>query len=81
VHPVNLPALVVITVVGWGLTTATVVGLGWQGYVFRLAGVDLGGDLAASDLGVLVALVLGLLTPLVSGVPAIRRQEADSRPI
>jgi purine-cytosine permease-like protein len=81
VHPVNVGALVVITAIGWGLTTATVAGLGWQGYVFAVAGVDTGGDLAASDLGVLVALVLGLLTPLVTGVRTIRRQEADQRPI
>ena len=81
VNWVNLPALAVITALGWGLTTATVAGLGWQGYVFRLAGVDPAGDLAASDLGVIVALVLGLLVPIVSGIPAIRRQEAAGRPI
>jgi hypothetical protein len=33
--------------------------------------------LATSDIGVLVALALGLLLPLVAGVPAIRRQERD----
>jgi purine-cytosine permease-like protein len=81
VNRVNVTALVAITALGWGLTTATVAGLGWQGYVFRIAGIDLAGDVAASDLGVLVALVLGLLTPLVGGIPAIRRQEAAGRPI
>lgn len=80
VNWVNLSALVAITVVGWGLTTAEVGGLEWQGYGFLVAGVPLGGDLAASDLGVLVALVLGLAVPLVSGVPTIRRQEAAGRP-
>ena len=81
VNWVNLPALVLITALGWGLTTATVAGLGWQGYLFDIGGVDLAGNLAASDVGVLVALVLGLLTPIVSGIPAIRRQEAAGRPI
>ena len=81
VNWINLPAFVLITALGWGLTTATVAGLGWQGYVFPLLGVDTGGLVAASDLGVIVALVLGLLTPIVSGIPAIRRQEAASRPI
>lgn len=73
---VNLVGLVAITVVGFALTTATVSWLSWQGFGFTLLGVDLGSDLASTDLGVLVALVLGLLLPLVAGVPAIRRQEA-----
>jgi purine-cytosine permease-like protein len=76
VNWVNLPALVAISVVGWGLTTATAAGLGWQGYAFSLLGVPLAGELASSDLGVVVALLLGILTPIVSGIPAIRRQEA-----
>ena len=73
---VNLLSLIVITVVGYGLTTASISWLGWQGYVFTFLGVPLRSDLAASDVGVLVALVLGLLVPLVAGVPAIRKQEA-----
>jgi purine-cytosine permease-like protein len=72
----NLIALVVISAIGFGLTTATITWLGWQGYGFTLLGMPLDSDLAASDVGVLVALVLGLLVPLVAGVPAIRRQEA-----
>jgi purine-cytosine permease-like protein len=76
VNWINLPALGAITVVGWGLTTAVSSGLGWQGYLLPLVGVEATSDLAASDLGVVVALVLGILVPIVSGVPAIRRQEA-----
>ena len=76
VDRVNLPALVVITLVGWGFTTATVAALRWQGYLFALAGADPRGDLAATDLGVVVALVLGLATPIVFGVRSIARQEA-----
>jgi purine-cytosine permease-like protein len=72
----NLIALLVISAIGFGLTTATVTWLGWQGYGFTLLGMPLDSDLAASDVGVLVALVLGLLVPLIAGVPAIRRQEA-----
>jgi purine-cytosine permease-like protein len=71
----NLGALIGITLLGYGLTTATVTLLSWQGYLFALGGVPLDGPLAASDLGVLVALLLGILTPIVSGIPAIRRQE------
>jgi purine-cytosine permease-like protein len=72
----NLIALLAISVIGFGLTTATVTWLSWQGYGFGLLGLPLDSDIAASDLGVLVALVLGMLITLITGVPAIRRQES-----
>jgi hypothetical protein len=72
---VNLVMLVVATVIGLGLSTATVGWLGWEGYLFSVFGVPLDSTLAGTDLGVLVALLLGLLTPLVAGVPAVRKQE------
>ena len=72
----NLIALILISAIGYGLTTATVTWLAWQGYGFTLLGMPLDSPLAASDFGVLVALVLGILTPLVAGVPASRKQEA-----
>ncbi|MEQ1737423.1 MAG: hypothetical protein ABL886_13590, partial [Rhodoglobus sp.] len=71
----NLAGLLAITGIGFGLTTATISWLGWQGYLFGLLGVGLDSDLAGTDVGVLVALVLGILLPLVIGIPAIRRQE------
>ncbi|HEY9498101.1 MAG TPA: cytosine permease [Terrimesophilobacter sp.] len=77
VHWVNLAMLLVASAVGFGLTTATVGWLGWQGYLFGALGVPLSSDLAGSDLGVFVALLLGVLTPIVAGIPAIRRQEQD----
>jgi len=73
---VNLSAFIVISAIGYALTSATISWLSWQGYGFVALGVDLSSTLAATDLGVLVALVLGILTPIVSGIPAIRRQEA-----
>jgi hypothetical protein len=73
---VNLGALVVITVIGFGLTSSAVTWLGWQGYIFRLIGLDSASEFAATDIGVLVALVLGLLTPIAFGISMIRRQEA-----
>jgi purine-cytosine permease-like protein len=71
----NLVALVLASAIGFGLTTATVGWLSWQGYLFPLLDVAGTSDLAASDLGVLVALVLGLLVPIIGGIPRIRRQE------
>ncbi len=73
---VNLIGLLVISAAGFGLSTATVTWLAWQGYIFGLLGIALDSALATSDLGVLVALGLGILLPLIAGVPAIRKQEA-----
>ena len=75
VNWLNLSTLVVASVIGLGFTSATVVGLRWEGYLFSAVGVDLSSPLGGTDLGVLVALVLGLLTPLVAGVSTIRGQE------
>ncbi|MET4780099.1 cytosine permease [Glaciihabitans sp. UYNi722] len=77
VNWVNLSMLVVASAIGLGFTTATVNWLGWEGYLFSAFRVPLNGEFAGTDIGVLVALVLGLLTPFVAGVPAIRRQELD----
>ncbi|MCC7128666.1 MAG: cytosine permease, partial [Microbacteriaceae bacterium] len=82
----NLVALLVASAIGFGLTSATVGWLSWQGYLLPYLGGS--SELAASDIGVLVALVIGLLAPIISGIPAIRRQESggvskpksDSRP-
>lgn len=72
---VNLAMLVVATVIGLGLVNSPLPWLAWEGYLFRLFGADPLNGLGASTIGVLVALGIGLLTPLVSGLPAVRRQE------
>jgi purine-cytosine permease-like protein len=71
----NLIALLVITAIGFAFTSATIGWLSWQGYGFTLLGLPLDDALAGTDVGVLVALVLGLLVPIAFGIPAIRRQE------
>jgi purine-cytosine permease-like protein len=75
----NLVALVLISVVGYGFLSATAPGLTWEGYLFTALGIPLQGQVATSDFGVLVALVLGLLVPLVAGHSAIRAQEKATR--
>ncbi len=72
-------ALVLIgTVVGWGLVTNSAASwLKWQGYL--LGPFGLGGKTGSwqyANLGVLAALVIGLVGALVLDRPAIRRQEA-----
>ena len=76
---VNLIALVVISAIGFGLLSAALPGLNWEGYLFTALGVPLSGQVATSDLGVLVALVLGLLVPLITGHGGIRKQEKATR--
>jgi len=71
----NLGMLVVASVIGFGFTSATIVGLRWEGYLFTAVGVPVSSTLGGTDLGVLVSLALGLLTPLVAGISTIRRQE------
>jgi purine-cytosine permease-like protein len=71
----NLAMLVVASAIGLGLVTSDLPWLNWEGYLFPLLGVSPRGDLGMSDLGVIVALGLGILTPIVSGIPAVRRQE------
>lgn len=76
---VNTVMLLVVTGIGWGLTTATLTGLQWQGYLWTLLGVPLDDALAAADLGVAIALMLGLLTPIIAGIPALRALQSAER--
>ncbi|MBN9607186.1 MAG: cytosine permease [Actinomycetales bacterium] len=81
VRVVNLLALLLASAVGFGFTTASQPGLDWQGYLWSLLPLDASDAsdaLRQSDAGVLVALALGLLVPIVAGIPAIRAQERRS---
>jgi purine-cytosine permease-like protein len=75
VNWINLAMLLVASAIGFGLSTASVVWLRWEGYLFSAFGVSLRNDFVGTDIGVLVALVIGLLTPLILGIPEVRRQE------
>ena len=82
---VNLIGLLVITALGWGFTSAQVAGLQWQGYLFGALGTAADDPWFTTDVGVLLALGLGVVLPLAAGIPAIRRQEqpigsVDGRP-
>lgn len=78
VRVVNFLAFLLLTAVGFGLSSATFPGLTWQGFLWPLIGIAPDDPLATSDVGVLVALVLGIIIPLATAIPAIRRQEMDS---
>jgi NCS1 family nucleobase:cation symporter-1 len=74
-----IPVLTVVagTALGWGLVTNSDAGwLSWQGYLLTPFG--LGGKTGAwafANLGVLVALAIGLVVTLVLGRSAVRAQE------
>ena len=80
VNWVNLAAFLAVTALGFGLTSSTLTGLTWQGFLWPIFGVAPDSTLAATDIGVFAALLLGLLVPIVSGMPRIRRQESASPP-
>jgi purine-cytosine permease-like protein len=73
---INLVGLVVVSALGYGFVSSGVGWLGWEGYGLRLLGVGAGDPVAAAQLGVLGALVLGILLPIVTAIPAIRREDA-----
>jgi purine-cytosine permease-like protein len=80
VRVLNLLALIVISGIGLGLVTSKIPWLQWEGFLYGLLGIGPHDLLAGSDAGVFVALLLGILVPLIGGVPAIRRQERSPVP-
>jgi nucleobase:cation symporter-1, NCS1 family len=78
VRALPLTVVVVSTGIGWGLVTNTAAGwLTWQGYLlgpFGLGGKS--GAWAYANLGVLVALVIGLVVTWAFGRGAVRAQES-----
>jgi purine-cytosine permease-like protein len=77
VPPVPMLVLVIGSVIGWGLVTnGYAEWLGWQGYLLDLGLGGREGDWAYSNLGVLVALLIGFVATLLFRAGAVRAQEA-----
>ena len=72
---INLGLLVAGTAVGLGTVSSPLPWLGWEGYLFRMVGIDPQAGIGTSNIGVVIALVIGLFGVLVSAAPAVRRQE------
>jgi NCS1 family nucleobase:cation symporter-1 len=72
----NLIGLVVISAISYGFVTSNVDGFRWEGFAFTAMGVGAADPFGASNVGVFIALLLGVLLPLAGGIGAIRRQEA-----
>ena len=78
VQPVPIALVVVGTVLGWGLVTNSFAGwLAWQGYLLDVLGLGgREGPWAFAGLGVLVALLVGLLGTLLLSRGRVRAQES-----
>ncbi|MFN8080308.1 MAG: cytosine permease [Kineosporiaceae bacterium] len=80
-NPVGVGAMVLASLLGWGLVTNSYAGwLGWQGYLLGplgLGGKD--GAWAFANLGVLAALAVGFVVYLALGRTASRAEGVDLR--
>ncbi|UQX89782.1 cytosine permease [Jatrophihabitans telluris] len=76
---VPIIAVVAGTAIGWGLVTNTAAGwLNWQGYLLRFGLGGKQGDWAFAGIGVLVALLIGLIVGVAVAVRRIPSQEASA---
>ncbi len=75
VNVLNVSGWFVATVIGLGLVDASSPGLSWLGYMApSLTNPDYW---LSTNFGVLVALAIGVLVPLATGIPRIKRQEVE----
>lgn len=74
VNPAAVVLVLLGTAIGWGFVTSSTAGFGWQGYLLRAVGLG-ESSWAAANLGVLFALLLGLLGTLLLGRGRVRAQE------
>ena len=73
-----LTSMIAATLVGWGLVVSSADAplLNWQGYLFEALGVTSDSAWIESNIGVLVALLIGFGGAWIFGRQRIRRQEA-----
>jgi len=80
VRAVPIVVVLVATALGWGLVTNLAASwLSWQGYLLDASGLGgKGGQWAAANLGVLLALVIGFVVTIVFGRSSVRAQEVTA---
>lgn len=72
---INLSGWLVAVIIGFGLIEAGPQEFFWQGYLVDLSANP--GFWVASSFGVVIAFAIGLLLPVVAGIPRIKKQEAE----
>jgi len=75
VNVTNLVGWCVAVAIGWGLLESQLVEMSWLGYLADLSGNS--EFWAQSNFGVVIAFSLGLLLPVIAGIPRIKKQEAE----
>jgi hypothetical protein len=71
----NLTGWLFATVAGWGMISSNLIEFQWVGYLAKPLGLA---DAALSaNLGIWIALIIGLITPFVTSIPRIRQQERE----
>lgn len=72
---INLSGWLVAVIIGFGLIQASPKEFFWQGYLVDLSANP--GFWVASSFGVVIAFAIGLLLPVIAGIPRIKKQEAE----
>ncbi|MEY3908252.1 MAG: hypothetical protein RLZZ90_159 [Actinomycetota bacterium] len=72
---VNLGGWLIAVAIGFGLIQASPQEFFWQGYLLDLSANP--GFWVASSFGVVIAFAIGLLLPVIAGIPRIKKQEAE----
>jgi purine-cytosine permease-like protein len=72
---INLSGWLIAVIVGFGLIQARPQEFFWQGYLVDLSANP--GFWVASSFGVVIAFSIGLLLPVVAGIPRIKKQESE----
>ena len=75
VNTTNTAGWLLAVALGWGLLKSNLVEFEWLGY---LANLTTNAEFwAQSNFGVVIAFAIGLLLPVVAGIPRIKRQEQE----
>jgi len=75
VNPMNLIGWLVAVAIGFGLLRSQLVEFQWVGYLSNYASNPL--FWFQSNFGVVIAFAIGLLLPVLGGIPRIKRQELE----
>lgn len=75
VNPTNLAGWCLAVALGWGLLRSDLPQLAWLGYLSNFA--SNAEFWRQSNFGVVISFAIGLLLPLIGGIPRIKKQEAE----
>ena len=71
----TLTGWVVATAAGWGMISSNLIEFQWMGYLAKPMGLTV--QALEANLGIWIALAIGLITPFIVSIPRIRQQEKE----